>query len=169
MIERFLEYEPKLGAGVYVAPAAVVIGRVTLGDRASIWPGCVLRGDINDITVGEMSNLQDLVVGHLEVDIPLVIGARVTVGHGAILHACTIGDGALVGMGAIILNGASVGEWAVLGAGSLLPPGKKVPPRTLALGSPARVVRELTEEEVGHNRRSAEFYAELAARFLEAK
>ena len=102
MIEKYLEYEPQLGRDVYVAPTALVLGRVTLGDRASVWPGVVLRGDINEIIVGEHTNIQDLCVGHLEDDLPLVVGAYVTVGHGAILHACEVGDGCLVGMGAYL-------------------------------------------------------------------
>lgn len=168
MLEKFGDYEPVLGAGVYIAPTAVVIGRVTLGKGASVWPGAVLRGDLNEIIIGPYTNIQDLAVGHLETDTPLRIGGYVTVGHGAILHACEIGDGALVGMGAIVLNGAKVGEGAVLGAGSILPPGKSIPAATLALGSPARVLRALTEQEVAHNRHWAEEYARLAAQYAPA-
>jgi carbonic anhydrase/acetyltransferase-like protein (isoleucine patch superfamily) len=169
MIEKFGIYEPTLGAGVYIAPTAVVIGRVTLGERASVWPGAVLRGDINEIIIGAYTNIQDLAVCHLEEEMALRIGAYVTVGHGAILHACEVGDGALIGMGAIVLNGAKVGAGAVLGAGSILPPGKNIPAATLALGSPARVLRGLTEQEVAHNRHWAEKYAELAAQYGPAK
>ncbi len=166
MIERYVDFEPRIGAGVYVAPTALVLGRVTLGARASVWPGAVLRGDINEIIIGEMTNIQDLAVGHLEDDRPLVVGAYVTVGHGAILHACDVGDGCLIGMGAILLNGAKVGAGTTIGAGSLVPPGKEIPPGVLALGSPAKVVRELTAEEVAHNRYWAEKYAKDAADFL---
>jgi carbonic anhydrase/acetyltransferase-like protein (isoleucine patch superfamily) len=166
MIERYLKYEPRLGEGVYVAPTALVLGRVTLGERASVWPGAVLRGDLNEIIVGAYTNLQDLCVGHLEDDLPLVIGSYVTAGHGAILHACEVGDGCLVGMGAIVLNGAKVGAGTTLGAGSLVPPGKEIPPGVLALGSPAKVARKLTEEEIAHNRYWAEKYARHAATFL---
>jgi len=165
MLEKYLDFEPRLAEGVYVAPTAVVIGRVTLGEYASVWSGAVLRGDINDIIIGAYTNIQDLTVGHVEEDTPLTLGAYVTVGHAAVLHACTVGDGALIGMGAIILNGASVGEGAVLGAGSLLPPGKHIPAHTLALGSPARPLRELTADEVAHNRHWAEEYARLAGRY----
>ena len=167
MIENYLEYEPRLGRDVYVAPTALVLGRVTLGERASVWPGAVLRGDINEIIVGAYTNIQDLCVGHLEDDLPLVVGAYVTVGHGAILHACEVGDNCLIGMGAIVLNGAKVGDGAIVGAGSLVPPGKEVPPGVLALGSPAKVARKLSEEEVGHNRYWAEKYAKHAATFLQ--
>lgn len=166
MIENYLEYEPRLGRDVYVAPTALVLGRVTLGERVSVWPGAVLRGDINEITVGEYTNVQDLCVGHLEDDLPLVVGAYVTVGHGAVLHACEVGDNCLIGMGAIVLNGARVGDGAIVGAGSLVPPGKEIPPGVLALGSPAKVARKLSEEEVGHNRYWAEKYAKHAATFL---
>ncbi|MEE8640962.1 MAG: gamma carbonic anhydrase family protein [bacterium] len=166
MIEKYLEYEPQLGRDVYVAPTALVLGRVTLGDRASVWPGVVLRGDINEIIVGEHTNIQDLCMGHLEDDLPLVVGAYVTVGHGAILHACEVGDGCLVGMGAIVLNGAKVGDGAIVGAGSLVPPGKEIPAGVLALGSPAKVARKLSDEEIRHNRYWAEKYAKHAANFL---
>jgi len=166
MIENYLEYEPRLGRDVYVAPTALVLGRVTLGEHVSVWPGVVLRGDINEIIVGEYTNIQDLCVGHLEDDLPLVVGAYVTVGHGAILHACEVGDNCLIGMGAIVLNGAKVGDGAVVGAGSLVPPGKEIPPGVLALGSPAKVARKLSEEEISHNRYWAEKYAKHAATFL---
>ncbi len=169
MIEKYLEYEPQLGRDVYVAPTALVLGRVTLGDRASVWPGVVLRGDINEIIVGDHTNIQDLCMGHLEDDLPLVVGAYVTVGHGAILHACEVGDGCLVGMGAIVLNGAKVGDGAIVGAGSLVPPGKEIPAGVLALGSPAKVIRKLSEEEIGHNRYWAEKYAKHAATFLRSR
>ncbi|MGD8718659.1 MAG: gamma carbonic anhydrase family protein [Candidatus Zixiibacteriota bacterium] len=166
MIENYLEYEPKIGKDVYVAPTALVLGRVTLGDRANVWPGVVLRGDINEIIIGEYTNVQDLCVGHLEDDLPLVVGSYVTVGHGAILHACEVGDGSLIGMGAIVLNGATVGEGSTLGAGSLVPPGKAIPPGVLAIGSPAKVVRKLSDDEIAHNRYWAEKYAQHAATFL---
>jgi carbonic anhydrase/acetyltransferase-like protein (isoleucine patch superfamily) len=166
MIEKYLEVEPKLGNDVYVAPTALVLGRVTLGERASVWPGAVLRGDINEIIIGEYTNIQDLCVGHVEDDLPLVVGAYVTAGHGAILHACEVGDGCLVGMGAVILNGAKVGDGTIVGASSLVPPGKEVPPGVLVLGAPAKVVRKLSEEETAHNRYWAEKYARHAATFL---
>lgn len=166
MIEKYLDYEPKIGAGAYVAPQALVLGRVTLGEHASVWPGAVLRGDINKILVGAYTNIQDLCVGHVEDDLPLLVGAYVTVGHGAILHACEVGDGCLIGMGAVVLNGGRVGAGTTLGAGSLVPPGKKIPEGVLALGSPAKVVRKLSEEEIAHNRYWAEKYARHAATFL---
>ena len=167
MIEKYLGHEPGLADDVYVAPTALVLGRVTLGERANVWPGVVLRGDINEIIVGAYTNIQDLCVGHVEDDLPLIIGSYVTAGHGAILHACEVGDGCLIGMGAIVLNGAKVGAGTTLGAGSLVPPGKEIPPGVLALGSPARVVRQLTAEEVAHNRYWAEKYARHAATFLD--
>ncbi len=162
MLIKYLSFEPVIAKDAYVAASAVVLGRVSLGVHASVWPGAVLRGDLNEIIIGDYTNIQDLALGHVEADARLVVGAYVTVGHGAILHACEVGDGALVGMGAVVLNGAVIGPGAVLGAGSVLPPGKKIAPRTLALGSPARVLRELSAEEVAHNRRWAEEYAALA-------
>lgn len=169
MIEVFQGHAPRVAERVYVAPQAAVIGRVTLAEAASVWPGAVLRGDLNDIVIGAYTNLQEHVVGHVENDLPLVVGDYVTVGHGAILHACHIGSGALIGMGAIVLNGAEVGEAALLGAGALLPPGKKIPPGMMAVGSPAKVVRALTQEEIAQQRRWAEEYAALAARFAPPK
>ncbi len=166
MIDKYLAYEPKLAEGVYVAPAALVLGRVTLGAYVSVWPGAVLRGDVNEIIVGEYTNIQDLCVGHVEDELALVVGAYVTAGHGAILHACQVGDGCLIGMGAVVLNGAKVGDGAIVGAGSLVPPGKEIPAGVLALGSPAKVARKLSEEEIAHNRYWAEKYAKHAATFL---
>lgn len=148
MIERYLKYEPRLGEGVYVAPTALVLGRVTLGERASVWPGAVLRGDLNEIIVGAYTNLQDLCVGHLEDDLPLVIGSYVTAGHGALLHACEVGDGCLIGMGAIVLNGAEIGEECLVAAGALIPEGKKIPPRSVVVGAPGRVVRPVSDKDL---------------------
>lgn len=166
MIQNYLNFEPQVGSNVYIAPTAIVIGRVSLGDGANVWPGAVLRADIAEIKIGAMTNIQDGTVCHVDTDQPLVVGAFVTVGHGAILHACSVGDRALIGMGAIVLNGAVVGEETIIGAGSLVPPGKKIPPRVLALGAPARVVRELTPDEIAKNQRSAEHYHELARAYM---
>lgn len=157
---------PVTGRGVLICPGAQVVGDVTLGDRASVWFNAVIRGDLAPVTVGAETNVQDGAVLHVDTGVPLCVGARVTVGHGAILHACTVGDGALIGMGAIVLSGAAVGEEALVGAGALVPEGKVIPPRCLALGVPARVVRELTPEEVERLGESAARYVALAARYL---
>jgi hypothetical protein len=139
---------PRLGLNVFLAPNATVIGDVELGDEASVWFGAVLRGDIGSIAVGARSNVQDLACVHLTSGLSSTrIGADVTVGHGAILHGCTVGDRALIGMGAIVLDNAEIGAGSVVAAGSLVPPRMIVPPGSLVRGNPARVVREVTESE----------------------
>lgn len=139
---------PLLGAGVYISESADVIGRVFLGDDTSVWFNCVVRGDINDIKIGARTNVQDLSVLHVVEKLPLIIGNEVTVGHKVTLHACEIGDNCLIGMGAIVLDGVTIGEGSVVAAGSVCPPGKSYPAKSLIMGSPAKVVRELKPEEV---------------------
>ncbi|MEO6580010.1 MAG: gamma carbonic anhydrase family protein [Sphingomicrobium sp.] len=156
---------PSLGDGAWAAPSADLIGDVRLGVRASIWFGAVVRADNTPILIGEESNIQDGAVGHSDPGAPLTIGARVTVGHQAILHGCTVGDGALIGMGARVLNGAVVGEQCLVGAGALVTEGKMFEPRMLIVGSPARAIRALTEPEVVALAVSAAHYAEKAARY----
>ena len=146
-LDRHLRATPRIGNGVYIARTAVVLGDVTLGDRCSVWYGAVLRGDINRIEVGEDSNIQDNAVLHLADDHPCILGRRVTVGHSANVHACTVGDECLVGMGATLLDGAVIGEQCLVGANALVTPGMQVPPGSMVLGSPAKVVRALTPEE----------------------
>ena len=146
-LQTFLRKPPTLGQGVYLAQTAVVVGDVTLGDFSSVWYHAVLRGDINRIVVGHHSNIQDNAVVHLADELPCLIGNHVTIGHSAIVHACTIADEALIGMGATILDGAVIGTQSIVGANSLVPHGMRIPPNSLALGSPARVLRSLTEEE----------------------
>jgi carbonic anhydrase/acetyltransferase-like protein (isoleucine patch superfamily) len=160
---------PQLAAGVWVHPRATVIGEVSLGADASVWPGAVIRGDVNAITIGEASNIQDnsvLHVSHKTPDNPaggpLVIGARVTIGHTVILHACTIGDECLIGMGSIILDRAVIQKHVLLGAGSLVPEGKLLESGHLYLGRPAKLVRALTEEEMAYFSYSAQHYVQLA-------
>jgi gamma-carbonic anhydrase len=145
--DTFLRKPPTLGRDVYIARTAVVLGDVTLGDHASVWYGAVLRGDINRIVVGHHSNVQDNAVLHLADDFACVLGNWVTVGHSAVVHACTVGDECLVGMGAVILDGAEIGAQSIVGAKALVTQGTKVPPGSLVLGSPAKVVRALTVEE----------------------
>ena len=146
-LKRFLRKTPKLGKGVYIARGAVVLGDVTLGDRSSVWYNAVVRGDINRIVVGKGSNIQDNAVLHLADDFPCLVGDYVTVGHSAVVHACTVGDEVLVGMGAVILDGAIVGAQSIIGAKALVTQGTKIPPGSLVLGAPARVVRPLTAKE----------------------
>jgi len=146
-LDRFLRKTPKLGKGVFIAQTATVIGDVTLGAHASVWYGAVLRGDINRIAVGHHTNIQDNAVLHLADDYPCVVGNWVTVGHGAIVHACTVRDECLVGMGAVILDGAVIGKQSIIGAKALVTQGMKIPPGSLVLGAPGKVVRKLSREE----------------------
>ncbi|MBC8001758.1 MAG: gamma carbonic anhydrase family protein [Opitutaceae bacterium] len=161
-LETFLMKTPVFGQGVYVAAGAVVTGDVTLGDGTSVWHNAVLRGDINRIVVGHHSNVQDNAVLHLADDFPCLVGNYVTIGHSAVVHACTIDDECLIGMGAIILDGAEIGRQSLIGAGSLVTGGMKVPPGSLVLGSPARLVRALNEEERLGLKHWAEKYVENA-------
>jgi carbonic anhydrase/acetyltransferase-like protein (isoleucine patch superfamily) len=154
---------PRLAERVYLAETAVVVGEVEIGEDSSVWFGSVLRGDVGAIRIGARTNIQDLSMLHMSQDISnAVIGDEVTVGHGVIIHGATIESGALIGMGSILLDNASVGEEAVIGAGSLLTVGFAVPPRTLALGRPARVVRDLRPEEWDQGRLLAARYVEVA-------
>jgi gamma-carbonic anhydrase len=146
-LDTFLRKTPRLGKGVYLAKTAVVLGDVTLGAYSSVWYGAVLRGDIHRIVVGHHSNIQDNAVLHLADDFACVIGNWVTVGHSAIVHACTIGDEVLVGMGAVILDGAIIGKQSIIGAKALVTQGMKIPPGSLVLGAPAKIVRKLTPKE----------------------
>ena len=146
-LQRYLSKRPRLGRRVYIAAGAVVVGDVRLGDCSSVWYHAVLRGDINRIIVGHHTNIQDAAVLHLSDDFPCRLGNYVTIGHGAIVHACSIGDEVLVGMGAIILDGAVVGAQSLIGAGALVTQGTRIPPGSLVVGSPARVARRLTRAE----------------------
>lgn len=148
---------------MYIARGAVVVGAVELGDRSSVWYNAVLRGDINRISVGHYTNIQDNAVLHLEDDLPCIVGNYVTIGHSAIVHACTVGDETLIGMGSIILDGAKIGRECLIGARSLVTQRMEVPDGSLVLGSPARVVRALTAEERQRLKLSAEKYAQNAA------
>lgn len=156
---------PSLSDGAWAAPSADLIGDVRLGARASIWFGAVIRADNTPIVIGEESNVQDGAVGHSDPGAPLTIGTRVTVGHQAILHGCTVGDEALIGMGARVLNGAMIGAQCLVGAGALVTEGKVFEPRMLIVGSPARAIRALTDGEVAALVVSAAHYAAKAARY----
>lgn len=171
-IESFKEVAPFLGKDVFVHPAATVIGDVELGDRVSVWPGVVIRGDVNFIRIGEGSNIQDNSVLHVthrspkDPDgSPLYIGRHVTVGHSCILHGCEIGDECLIGMGAIVMDRAVLQPHVLLGAGSLVPEGKVLESGTLYVGRPAKPVRPLTSEEIYGLRAHAEHYVEWAAEY----
>jgi len=156
---------PRVAASAWVADNAQVMGNVSIGDGASVWFGTTVRGDTDTITIGAGSNVQDGSVLHADEGMPLTIGENVTVGHQVMLHGCTIGDGSLIGIGAIVLNGAKIGKHCLVGAGSLVTEGKAFPDGSMILGSPAKVVRQLTPEQIEGLRRSAEHYRANAERF----
>jgi len=168
-LDKFLRKQPKLGKGVYIAKTGVVLGDVTLGAHSSVWYGAVLRGDINRIVVGHHSNIQDNAVLHLADDFGCIVGNWVTVGHSAIVHACTIGDEVLVGMGAVILDGAVIGKQSLIGANALVTQGTKILPGSLVLGVPAKVVRKLTPKERAGLKWWAEKYVDNGAYCLKHK
>jgi gamma-carbonic anhydrase len=166
-LDTFLRKQPQLGKGVYVASTAVVVGDVTIGDHSSIWYHAVARGDINRIVIGHHTNIQDNSVLHLADEYACIIGNYVTVGHSAIVHACTVGNECLVGMGAVILDGAVIGEQSLIGARALVTQRTQIPPGSLVMGSPAKVVRALTDEERQGLKYWAEKYVVNAAYCLE--
>ena len=161
MIVPFRKHVPKIHARAFVAPNATVVGQVEIGQGASIWFGAVLRGDINRIVIGRRTNVQDNCVLHVESNRPCVLKEGVIMGHQATAHACTIGNGALIGIGARILNRAVIGEYAIIAAGAVVLEGTEIPPYCLAVGVPAKVVRKLTKAEVAQNRRWATKYERL--------
>lgn len=149
----------------WIAENAVVIGRVVLGEEVGIWFGSVLRGDNEAITIGPRTNVQEHTVMHTDPGFPVLIGEGCTIGHRAVVHGCTIGDNSLIGMGAIVLNGAKIGRNCLIGAGALITEGKEIPDNSLAVGAPARVVRELDGKAIDGLRLSARHYVERARRF----
>lgn len=163
LIASFRGNSPRIAPTVFLAPTAVVVGDVVMKEGSSLWYGAVVRGDVEPIVVGRRTNLQDLVVVHVTGGQgPAVIGDGVTVGHRAVIHGCTIADDCLIGIGAVVLDGVSVGPESLVAAGAVVSPGTVIPPRSLARGVPARVTRELTEDEVTSIRRSAESYCSLS-------
>ncbi|MBH5317938.1 gamma carbonic anhydrase family protein [Paenibacillus sp. GSMTC-2017] len=149
---------PNIHNSCYLAEGSKLIGNVSLGEKSTVWFNAVLRGDLAPIQIGHSCNIQDGVVGHVNSNQPLILEDGVSVGHSAIIHGCSIGRGTLIGMGAIVLNGADIGEYALIGAGSIVTENKKIPPYTLSLGTPAKVVRELTEDDLQRMRRTMESY-----------
>lgn len=167
MIRGYQGKFPQIGEGVFVEDSAQVIGDVVLGDHSSVWFNTVIRGDVYYIRIGARSNIQDSCVLHVTRDRnATIVGDFVSVAHGVILHGCTVGSHCLIGMGAIVMDQAVVGEGSIVGAGSLVTQGTRIPPRSLALGSPARVVRQLTEAEVNHIDRYAENYLMYKEKYL---
>ncbi len=162
MIRPFREKAPRVAQDAFVAHSADVVGDVAIGPRSSIWYGAVLRGDVESIRIGSETSIQDNTVIHVDSSgFSTIVGDRVTVGHSVVLHGCRIGDDALIGIGSIVLNGAEVGDGAMIGAGSVVTPGTKIPAGMLALGSPARVKRPVTDEERRHVRLGVENYVQL--------
>jgi len=169
MISRAYEgHSPRIGGRVFIAENATLIGDVTLGDDCSIWYGAVLRGDVHSIKIGARTNIQDNCVLHVTNGThPIEIAAEVTIGHGVIAHGCTIARGALIGMGSRVLDGAKVGELALIGAGALVSEGMEIPPRTLAVGVPAKVKRDLRMDEIARLEQSWRNYMEYKEKYRE--
>lgn len=159
------ELRPQIAASAWVADSAQVMGSVVLGEKSSVWFATVIRGDTETITIGDGSNIQDACVLHADQGMPVVVGKNVTVGHKVMLHGCTVGDGSLIGIGAIVLNGAKIGKNCLVGAGSLVTERKEFPDGCMIVGSPAKVVRMLTPEQIAGLVKSAQHYQNNAAHF----
>ncbi len=168
LIVAFEGSSPEVPDSAWLAPNATLAGRITLGERVSVFYGVVLRADMDAITIGDETNLQDNVTMHVDTGSPATIGARVSVGHGAILHGCTVEDDCLIGMGATVLNRAVIGSGSLVAAGSVVLEGSVIPPRSLVAGVPAKVRREITDEEFGKIQRNYRSYLELGAAHREA-
>jgi carbonic anhydrase/acetyltransferase-like protein (isoleucine patch superfamily) len=164
-VYRLGEATPMIAESAYVAPNATLIGKVALADRVSVWFGATLRGDNELISIGMNSNVQEATVMHTDMGFPLTVGANVTIGHQAMLHGCTIADGALIGIQAVVLNGAVIGKQCLVGAGAIVTERQQFPDRSLILGAPAKVIRKLTNEEVADMLHGAEHYVRRGAQY----
>ena len=160
---------PRVDPTAFIHPLAVILGNVTLGARVSVWPTAVLRGDSDSITIGDDSNVQDGTIIHVDHGVPTKIGKRVAIGHRAIVHGSTVEDDCLIAMGAILLNGVHVGTGSIVGAGAMCPEGMKIPPNSLAIGIPARVIRETTDAERERIKHTVESYLELQERYQSSR
>ena len=158
---------PAVAESAYIDPSAQVIGDVTLGELTSVWPNVTIRSDIAPVRIGEGTNIQDNSCLHVDDDAPIEIGAYVVVGHSCTIHGCTIGDGCLIGMGAIILSGARIGAGSIVGAGALVLEGQEIPPRSVALGAPAKVRREVSDDQLEAIRDNADRYVRLSREYLQ--
>lgn len=165
-IVKLGDKEPKVGRNVFISDTAYVIGDVTLGDYVNIWPYAVIRGDEERITVGRYTNVQDHVVIHADRGYPANIGEGVSIGHRAIIHGAEIGDYVLVGMGSIVMNGAVVGEYSIVGAGAVVTEGMRIPPRSVAVGVPARIIKQVDDRLIEAIRRNYEAYLKLASTYM---
>jgi len=167
LVLPYLEHNPQIGEEVFIAPTASVIGQTVLGDHVSIWFGAVLRGDIEAVKVGAGSNIQDNSVLHVGDDEPCIVGQNVVIGHSVILHGCTVEDDCLIGMGATVLNRSVIGKGSIVGANALVTQDTEVPPYSLILGSPAKVKRQLSEDEIKNNAVFAPKYVKVAKNYRE--
>ena len=152
---------------VFIAPTATLIGNVLLKDKSSVWWGAVLRGDYERITVGERTNIQDNCIVHMDADFPVTLGNQVTVGHKAVLHGCTIGNNALIGINSVIMNDVVIGDDCLIGSNTLLTEGKQIPPRSLVVGSPGKIIRELNDDEVAEITEFSDRYVRNSKRYRE--
>ncbi len=166
MIHSYGDRKPSISPTAFIAEGVQIIGGVEIGEKASIWFNTVLRGDINDVRIGACSNIQDNSTLHVADEWPCIVGEYVTVGHGVNLHGCTIEDEVVVGMGAIVMNGVVVGRQSVIGAGALIPPNTKIPPRSLVIGVPAKVAKQIPESEASGNKYWAEKYVRVSRAYL---
>ena len=164
-IRSFQQHTPKVGPRAFVDRSAVVLGDVEIGEDSSVWPLTVIRGDMHRIRIGARTSVQDGSVLHSDPGYPLTLGADVTIGHMVMLHGCTIGDGTLVGIGAVVLNGAKIGRNCLVGAGALVTEGKEFPDNSMIVGAPAKAIKELTPEQAARMRHAAEHYVENSARY----
>lgn len=162
MIRDWNGHSPKIDPSAFVHESAEVIGKVTIGKNASVWPNAVLRGDIEEIVIGESTNIQDNTVIHTDYNMPTILGNGISVGHSVILHGCVIKDNCLIGMGSIVLDGVTVEDECLIGAGALVSPGKTIPRRSLVIGIPGKVKRELSDEEVENFKKNTRDYLKLA-------
>lgn len=169
MVNKFIDKTPDTEGANFIAWNADVSGDVVLGRESSVWFSAVIRGDIAPIRIGDATNIQDGAVCHISTGNPLTLGNWVTVGHNAIIHSCSIGNHCLIGMGAIVLDSAEIGEYSIVGAGSLVTKGKKFPPRSLILGSPAKFIRELTDDDIREIDAAAERYVAHSAETAESR
>lgn len=166
MIKEYKGIIPKIHPSVFVAESADLIGKINIEENSSIWYGVVLRGDVDSIKIGQYTNVQDQTVIHADTDIPTIIGDHVTIGHSAVIHSCEIKDNVLIGMGSIILPNVIIHENVIIGAGTLIPPGKEIPSNSMVFGSPAKIIRNLTEKEINKIYESSIHYKELAEDYL---
>lgn len=169
MLIAYQSTMPRIHASAFIAEGAMIIGDVAIGEKSSVWFNCVLRGDVDRIEIGARSNIQDGAVVHMDKNFPAIIGDDVTIGHGAIIHGCTIGDGAMISMGAIILTGAKIGTGGIVGAGAVVREGQEIPAKSLAVGIPARIKRDVTAEELERIRLGKDDYVLRGQLMKEAK